>query len=245
MNKFLLAGYRYSGVNFCRELIRENFPECVDRSLWWTDSYDHKKHIPLNKSEFKWFEGRKVFFILSDPRDTAARVAFLQNKLNSQPYEFSTKARNDMHGLQFLNEAIDLIITMVNFYTRHFGDNCIVLRYEDAYFNTTQFIDKVGAFLNLVPLYVDDVRKYKNSIHKDIGVFRFFYDGETLGRHYSKYRDFYEKWEYPYGGFENRFYTGPNNHGIPEIDYKTLLTRNNVSLFDEGIVDRIKGIKKI
>jgi hypothetical protein len=114
------------------------------------------------------------------------------------------------------------------------------LRYEDAYFYPEYFLNQVGDFLNLKPLYIDDVRKYKHTIHKEIGIFEDYYDDFILKKHYNLHFDFYNKWRYPVTGYTQRFYV--ENGGLEKLDYFETLTRNLVNINDPEIYERIKNI---
>jgi hypothetical protein len=234
--KYILVSWLHSGSCFSRELIRENFPECVDINLWG------KTHWELSEETINVYRKAKIFFILSDPRDTATRVGFIENGYAGGSFinEFSDYAFSNRNSYEYLNENFIKISNLLDFYQHTFGDQCIVLKYEDAYFNPEYFLNKVGEFLKLKALYIDDIRKYKHSIHKEIGIFNDYYNEYIINQHYNLNHYFYNRWEYPLDGYKQRFYI--EDGGLEILNYFELLKRNYVNINDPKLLDRIKNI---
>ena len=109
----------------------------------------------------------KVFMIISDPREASNLIRF-DNGLHLLNHDY-THGTSDSNSVTFLNE-VDKQIELINHYTKTFGDNCIVLRYED-FQNQNRFHNQVSKFIGYEPLGIDDVRKYKWSIYKNVGNF--------------------------------------------------------------------------
>jgi hypothetical protein len=236
-SNYILVSWLHSGSCFSRELIRENFPECVNLDLWG------KTHWKLTDLTLEKYKDCKIFFILSDPRDVAVRVGFIENgqPVNGFKNEFSLEAVNNRYSIEFLEENFNKISELLKFYQNNFGENCLVLKYEDAYLNPLNFVEKVGEFLNLKPLYIDDLRKYKHSIHKEIGIFNFYYSNEIINTHMSLHHEFYRFWKIPYEGYFDRYYV--NNGGLEELNYVNLLKKNSIDVDDVEIKKRIKNIE--
>ena len=57
--KYILVGWFHSGACFAKELIRENFPECVNPDYWG------KTHWNLSEETLNKYKNAKIFFILS------------------------------------------------------------------------------------------------------------------------------------------------------------------------------------
>ena len=235
-NKFLLVSWRMTGSEFCKELIRENYPETVNINHW------SKSHIIIGKKLTQQLidnANTKVFMIISDPRDVASNLVSFENGfgLHYHGHHDYTHGTSDSNSVTFLNEVADKQIELVNHYTKRFGDNCIVLRYEDAFQNKDKFHNQVSKFIGYEPLGIDDVRKYKWSIYKNVGLFRNHFDSDVLTKHYNEYKWFYDKWEYPIEGMNDlrygwhRFNDKVNGRQLTE-DYKQMLKRNGVSESD-------------
>jgi hypothetical protein len=195
-------------------------------------------------SEVKYkYRNAKIFFILSDPRDTAARVGFIENgtPANGFFYIYTPYANENRNSLEFLEENFNKTIELLNYYQDNYGDQCLVLKYEDAYFNQRYFLNTVGNFLKLKPLYIDDIRKYKHSIHKEIGIYDFYYTDDIINDHYNRHSDFYNQWNYPLEGYNKRYYHVDGQ--LEPLNYEQLLIKNNVNINDIEIRRRIKNIK--
>jgi len=233
-NKFLLVSWRMSGSEFCKELIRENYPETTPVNYW------AKSHIILDDKVTRNLidiADTKVFVVITDPREVAMNLVYFDNGRHGleSDYEIGTLTNHD--SVQFLNEVADKQIDLINHYNKVFGDNCIVLRYEDAFHYQDKFLDRVSNFLGSEPLKIDDVRKYKWSIYKNVGDFNNFFDEDVLIEHYNEYRWFYEKWGYPNQGLQLLKYNWHVGH--PDVsnrqlteDYKEMLKRNGVQPSD-------------
>ena len=104
--------------------------------------------------------------------------------------------------IDLLNDVNDKEIELVDTYKEQFGDNCIIVRYEDALYYQNKFHNKVSKFLKTTPLGVDGATKYKWSIYKNVGDFNQFFDENDLLKHYNQYKSFYEKWKYPKEGLQ-------------------------------------------
>jgi hypothetical protein len=228
-NKFLLVSWRMAGSEFCKELIRENYPETTPVNYW------AKSHIIMgNKvtSDLIANANTKVFMIISDPREIAMNLVNFDGGVHLHNHDYPSGILNT-NSVEFLNEVADKQIDLVNHYTKKFGDNCIVLRYEDAFHYQTQFHDMVSNFLKTHPLKIDDVRKYKWSIYKNVGDFHHFFPDYVLDEHYNEYKWFYEKWDYPIEGIQLLKYNWHAKH--PDVskrqlteDYTEMLKRNGI-----------------
>jgi hypothetical protein len=110
--KYILVSWLHSGSCFARELIRENFPECVDMNFWG------KTHWVLSEETLNIYKDAKIFFILSDPRDTATRVGFIENGYAADGFvhEFTDKANSDRHSFEYLEENLFKITNLLSFY---------------------------------------------------------------------------------------------------------------------------------
>lgn len=232
-NKFLLVSWRMTGSEFCKELIRENYPETANINHW------AKSHIIIGKKVTQQLienADTKVFVIISDPRDAASNLIKYDNGLHLHNHDYPSGVYN-LNSTQFLNEVADKQIELINHYTKTFGDNCIVLRYEDAFQNQDKFHNQVSKFIGYEPLGIDDVRKYKWSIYKNVGMFRYHFDDDVLLQHYNEYKWFYDKWQYPIDGMYDlkygwhKFNDGVDKRQLTE-DYKKMLKRNGVSESD-------------
>lgn len=196
-NKFLLVSWRMSGSEFCKELIRENYPETTPLNNW------AKSHIILDdviSDNLINNANTKVFMVITDPREVTMNLAHFDNGIHGYEHDYTSGARANFDSVKFLNEVADKQIELIDYYTKKFGNNCIVLRYEDAFHYQDIFHKKVSNLLGVEPLSIDDVRKYKRSIYKNVGDFNHFFKDETLAEHYNTYNWFYKKWNYPIEG---------------------------------------------
>lgn len=230
-NKFLLVSWRMSGSEFCKELIRENYPETTLLTQW------AKSHTVLDNQisdDLINNAKTKVFMIITDPREVTMNLAHFDNGIHGYEHDYTSGTRAAYDSVKFLNEVANKQIKLIDYYTKKFGKNCIVLRYEDAFHYQDDFHEKVSNFLGIDPLGIDDVRKYKWSIYKNVGEFFNFFKNETLDEHYISYKWFYDKWNYPIGGLANKKYNWNMNH--PDVtgrqkteNYVDMLKRNGIS----------------
>ena len=239
-NEYLLVGWRMVGSELSKELIRENFPETVDLKKW------SKSHIPLKDdvlNEFIDVNKTKVFLIISDPREVAINIENFENGLHMYSKDYVSNP-DGIGAVEFINEIADKQIELIESYKKQFGDNCIVLRYEDVLWNQGKFLSEVSEFLDLEPLGIDDVRKYKWSIHKNVGNFHRFFSEEVLRAHYEQYKSFYDEWKYDYGGFQwLKYHWHTQNNTLERNindDYKEMLKRNGITE-DNPRTDGIDG----
>ena len=242
-NKLLLVSWRMSGSEFSKELIRENFPEFATNKLWC------KSHVILNDElvqELKTEANTKVFVIITDPREIAMNVAFYENGMHLAPYDYTLNSKKDTNNSDFLNQIAQKQIELIRYYEEKFDDDCIVLRYEDAVFNQKTFLDKVSNFTGYTPLGVDDARKYKRSIHKNVGDFHNFFSHNALTRHYLGFKKFYRKYKYPSESLQALKYDWHGEHALDmkeEDSYEKMLLKNGVVL-DREVLKRIADIDK-
>jgi len=242
-NKLLLVSWRMSGSEFSKELIRENFPELAPNKLWC------KSHVILNDElveELKKEANTKVFVIITDPREIAMNVAFYENGMHLSPFDYTLNSRKDTNNSEFLNQVAQKQIELIRYYEEKFVDDCTVLRYEDAVFNQKAFLDKVSNFTGYTPLGVDDARKYKRAIHKNVGDFHNFFSHGALTRHYLGFKKFYKKYKYPSESLQALKYDWHGEHALDmkeEDDYKKMLLNNGVVL-DREVSKRIADIDK-
>jgi hypothetical protein len=241
LNKYLLVSWRMSGSEFSKEFIRENFPELALNENW------AKAHIVLDAdtvSTLKKEAKTRVFVVITDPREVAMNIGFYENGLHISEYDYKLDTHKNINTSEFLNQVAQKQIDLIRFYKKEFGDDCIVLRYEDAVFNQTKFLKQVSDFTGLTPLYVDDARKYKWSIHKNVGDFHNFFTRTALTRHYLGYKKFYKEYNYPEKSLQNLKYDW---HGTSSVDrketnsYHDMLVRNGVTL-DREVIKRIKSV---
>lgn len=227
-NKYILAGWRMVGAETCKELIRENFPETVNLNHW---SKTHAKIETETLNEFIDTDQTKVFLIISDPREVALNVRYFDNGLHIEQEDY-----DDIAEVAFLNSIVDKQIELIKSYKSQFGNNCIVLKSEDAIYNQDKFLGSVSKFLDLEPLGVDDSRKYKWSIHKNIGNFHRFFKESVLREHFTKCKSFYDEWGYDYGGYAYLKYDWHTQYNTLERnikeDYNEMLKRNGVQPSD-------------
>lgn len=248
-NKYLLISWRMSGSEFCKEVIRENFPETVNADQW------SKSHITLTDSTLSKFidvKNTKVFLVISDPREIAINLIHFDNGIHNHTSDYKVDITKEL-GVEYLNELVEKQINLINYYKKTFGENCIVLKYEDAIFNQDHFIIQVAEFLKLTPLFIDDARKYKWSIHKNVGYFHQFFDDEVLLEHYNQCQSFYEEWGYDYTGYQECKYQWHSDNSVQKNttnSYKEMLKRNGITLInsccltynDKELYDRVKDI---
>ena len=241
LNKYLLVSWRMSGSEFSKELIRENFPELALNENW------AKTHIVLDAdivNTLKKEAKTKVFVIITDPREVAMNIGFYENGLHLSEFDYKLDTSKNLNTSEFLNQVAQKQIDLIRFYKKEFKDDCIVLRYEDAVFNQSEFLKQVSDFTGLTPLYVDDARKYKWSIHKNVGDFHNFFTHGPLTRHYLGYKKFYKEYNYPEESIQHLRYKW---HGTSAIDrketnsYKDMLVRNGVTL-DREVIKRIESV---
>ena len=212
-NKFLLVSWRMSGSEFCKELIRENYPEISKLNYWG------KSHAILDLEIVKKLQeaNTKVFVSITDPREIATNVVNFDNGFHFHEYDYSKNSFENILSSHFLNETADKQIELIDFYQKHFGNNCIVLRYEDAVFNVDKFLKQTSKFLDLKPLNVDGSQKYKWSMYKSVGWFGRFFPEEELLKHYNERLSFYKQWEYPEEGLQGERYNWPKENDIIEF----------------------------
>ena len=226
LNKFLLVSWRMSGSEFCKEVIRENYPETIPLNYW------AKSHINLDDELSKNLldiANTKVFLIITDPREVAIHLSHFDG--GQHLHEFDYHLNHPPNTVEFLNKVADKQIELIDTYKKQFGDNCIVLRYEDALFYQNTFLDKVSNFLGLESLGIDDIRKYKWSIYRNVGNFWHFYEEDILKQHYNEYKWFYNKWDYPENGLQElRYKWHGRTSTIRNVknDYKEMLKRNGI-----------------
>ena len=232
-NKYLLVSWRMAGSEFCKELIRENYPETTSINHW------AKSHIIIGKKVTQQLIDKadtKVFVIISDPREVASNLISFDNGFHLHSHDY-THGTFNLDSVEFLNEVADKQIELITHYTKTFGDNCIVLRYEDAFQNQDKFHNEVSKFIEYEPLGIDDVRKYKWSIYKNVGNFNHHFSDDVLIKHYNEYKSFYDKWEYPLEGiYELKYGWHKDNDDVGKRqrteDYKEMLKRNGISNSD-------------
>ena len=212
-NKFLLISWRMSGSEFCKELIRENYPEISTLNYWG------KSHSTLDQEIVEELKksNTKVFMVITDPREVATNLTNFDNQFHLHEHDYTEHTFQNTHSSDFLNETADKQIELINFYQKNFGDNCIVLRYEDAVFNANKFLSQTSKFLNLKPLNIDGAQKYKWSMYKNVGWFGRFFSKEELLKHYNERLSFYKQWRYPEEGLQEKRYNWPKENDILEF----------------------------
>lgn len=212
-NRFLLVSWRMSGSEFCKELIRENYPSIAKLNYWG------KSHAILDEKIVKKLQKSKtkVIIAITDPREIATNVVKFDNGFHFHEYDYSKNAYENHHSSDFLNETADKQTELINFYRDNFGDNCIILRYEDAVFNVNKFLKETSKFLNITPLNIDGAQKYKWSMYKSIGWFGRFFPEEELSKHYNERLSFYKQWGYPEGGLQGKRYNWQHDNDILEF----------------------------
>ena len=198
-NKFLIVSWRMSGSEFCKELIRENYPSTNPQNYW------PKSHIILGDDITRILIDKantKVFVAITDPREVAMNLVYFDNglHLHSSDYQSDNYVINSTNTTQFLKEVVDKQINLIHHYKKVFGDNCAVIRYEDALWYQDNFHDKVSKLIGEEPLRIDGGEKYRLSIYKNVGDFNQFFDKDVLDKHYDEYKWFYEQWGYPKEG---------------------------------------------
>lgn len=241
LNKYLLVSWRMSGSEFSKELIRENFPELALNEHW------AKAHIAIGKEVLELLKkeaNTKVFVIITDPREVAMNIGFYENGLHLSEFDYKLGKSKNLNTSEFLNQVAQKQIDLIRYYKKEFADDCIVLRYEDAVFNQKIFLEQVSKFTKLKPLGVDNARKYKRSIHKNVGDFHNFFSHGPLTRHYLGYKKFYKEYKYPEQSLQNLKYDW---HGASSLElknkssYEQMLKENGVIL-DREILARIESI---
>lgn len=187
--KFFLVSWRMSGSEFIRELIRENFPSTHDIRTWG------KSHvIPPKKYQNILKTNRpKIIFTIADPRDVAAHIKHFEYGAHYHSRDGFTNINNDSI---FLYENLKKITNLMTYYSKTFGGNTIILRYEDAVKHRKKFLNQVSRFLGEKPLNVDDKIKYSSTIHKPIGVYPKYFTPQIIRFHSQKNANFYQKWGY-------------------------------------------------
>ena len=198
-NKFLIVSWRMSGSEFCKEFIRENYPSTNNQNHWPKTHIileDEVTHLLIDNAN------TKVFISISDPREVAMNLVYFDNglHLHAADYETDNYIINSTNTTEFFKEIVNKQIDLVNHYKKVFGDNCLVLKYEDILWNQNEVHNKVSHFLQEEPLGVDGSEKYKSSIYKNVGDFNQFFDEDVLDKHYDEYKWFYEQWGYPKEG---------------------------------------------
>ena len=229
-NSYYLVSWRMSGSEFCKEFIRENYPETVDMNLW------AKSHAELEDNiaqDLLKEANTKVFLIISDPREVAANIINFDAGNHLHQTDYSNYVYQNLNSALFLAEVTNKQIQLIDTYKRQFKDNCIVLRYEDALFYQDKFLNQVSKFLNLEPLNIDDVRKYKWSIYKNVGDFSRFFYPDVLEEHYNEFEWFYDEWDYPKSGLQYNRYNWIHESKTDNVkqlteDYSELLRRNGI-----------------
>ncbi len=198
-NKFLIVSWRMSGSEFCKELIRENYPSTNPQNYW------SKSHIILEDEITRILidnANTKVFVAITDPREVAMNLVYFDNglHLHSSDYQRDNYVVNSTKTTQFFKEVADKQINLIHHYKKVFGDNCASIRYEDALWYQDNFHDKVSKLIGEEPLRIDGGEKYRRSIYKNVGYFYQFFDKDVLDKHYDEYKWFYEQWGYPKEG---------------------------------------------
>ena len=245
-NKYLLVSWRMSGSEFCKETIRENFPETTSLDYW------AKSHVVLDgvvEDSLLTLADTKVFMIITDPREVAMNLFHFDNGIHLHDNDYESGRHK---GVSFLNEVADKQIELITYFKKTFGDRCVVLKYEDAFYYQDKFLDKVSNFLDSEPLGIDDVRKYKRSIYKNVGDFNQFFSEEDLTNHYNEYKAFYDEWEYPEKGDILHKYSWSDADSGDKVKYSDLLDRNGIKLInkccftvaDKTLSDRVKGLNE-
>lgn len=229
-NKYYIVSWRMSGSEFSKEFIRENFPETVDMNVWAKSHIVLEDHIAQDLIKEA---NTKVFLIISDPREVAANIINFDAGTHLHRSDYPNHIYQNLKSTAFLSEVTNKQIQLIDNYKRQFGDNCIVLRYEDALFYQETFLNQVSNFLNLKPLYIDDVRKYKWSIYKNVGDFSKFFFPDLLEEHYNEFKWFYDEWNYPKSGLQYNRYNWVHESKTDNVkqlteDYSEMLRRNGV-----------------
>ena len=142
-NKFLIVSWRMSGSEFCKELIRENYPSTNPQNYW------SKSHIILEDEITRILidnANTKVFVAITDPREVAMNLVYFDNglHLHSSDYQSDNYVVNSTNTTQFFKEVADKQINLIHHYKKAFGDNCEIIRYEDALWYQDNFHDKVS-----------------------------------------------------------------------------------------------------
>lgn len=180
--KHIIVSWKHQGSVFCRDSIRENFPELVSHNYFYKthETYEQtKKKTDLSKIN-------QIFFILSDPRNSAINLNFYKQYGDfSKEYEIAPK---------FVNRVTEQTINLLNNWETKTKIN--IIKFEDMIYKHDETIKEIGEILNLEPLYIDDHEKYKKETYRVMNKFDSFYDVRTLGLNYRKYKNFYERFGY-------------------------------------------------
>ena len=248
-NKYLIVSWRLSGSEFGKEVLRENFPEVVSQDFW------AKTHITLGENITKPFIEKaktKVFVIITDPREIAMNLIYFDNRIHLHDIDYENVFFDTFKSVKFLNEIAQKQLNLISHYKEVFGDNCAVLRYEDAVHNQEAFLEHASNVLGVAPLGIDDARKYKRSIYKNVGDFAQFFDKEILDKHSEDYQWFYDEYGYGEGLQELKYnwHSGTSSYFEATDNYKDMLKRNGVRLIndccftypDKGLYNRTKNI---
>ena len=195
--KYMVVSWRMSGSEFSKEVIGENFQQCQYYKNWGKSHTQLPNEI-LGKLKYN---GVKIFFIICDPRDAVTHIINHDGDIHYHPDDFSEYANKYINELVFLDENIQIIIDLLKYFQTNFGNNLIVLRYEDAINNRKKFLKQVGSFLNTEPFYVDDDEKYHSPICKKISVYPQKFNNEYIlnvykSKKYEEKLNFLKKWGY-------------------------------------------------
>lgn len=192
-NKFLIVSWRMSGSEMTKAFIQENFKKTFGGHLWG------KSHAVLDDNTVqKLIQAEtKVVVAITDPREVAVNVLNFDNGFHNYDFDYPGIDNKNPDLKKLLSIIADKQIELINFYKFKFGDNCLVVRYEDVVYNQKKVLIKLSKFLNDVPLVVDGVNKYKSSMYKNCGNFYNFIPRETNTEHYNEYKQFYNEWGYP------------------------------------------------
>lgn len=189
--KYLLVSWRMSGSEFSKEFIWENFPSTKNVNWGKTHIILPNKIVNILKSQ-----KTKVFFIFCDPRDAATHILKHDEGMHYYKKDFSEEANKNTHSNVFLRENVMIIEGLMDFYSKNFKENLIMLKYEDALYNKPHFLKQVSDFLNMDALNVNGNEKYKSKIYKKTHVFQHEFNPTILNLHYRTNIDFYKKWGY-------------------------------------------------
>jgi hypothetical protein len=216
--KFIVASWHHSGNVFVRDMIRENFPEWAPYD---TAFRTHK--IPYYIEDYL-VPTTKVFFVLTDPRDVATNLPYHKDG-NDIPYQiYSKKALSDFKGLRWLQENMKIIQKLLAAYEKRFNEKeLMILKYEEAVFKQKEIITKIGNFIGLSPLYMDDADKYKRSIYRPIGTYQKHFSREVIEEDWTLNQTFYERFSY------EKFHLYDYETPTPDPTYEELLKRNHLN----------------
>lgn len=186
--EYLLTSWRMSGSEYIRESIRENFKSTYDIKKWG------KAHASLPHKYQNIFKRNnlKIIFCIADPRDVAAHIIFHEDGSHLHRGDFS----NPEDEMLFLEENFMKINSLINFYSKMFGQNMIILKYEDAVNNRNVFLNHVSKFLGEKPLRKDDNKKRESPIYKPIGIYHNHFSKKLINHHTQNHINFYRNWGY-------------------------------------------------